>query len=129
MEANSKPYGFRFLPTKKELFYFFWQKINGQQPSCSEYAIRELDVYSDEQFEEVFLKGEREDCSAYMFKRLKFKGKIGIKNKDWKVGKGTWKGQQHGKLEGFGGWRDFRYLDSGRKRRHHQWNMIEYKTM
>lgn len=127
MEANlNVPYGFRFLPTKKELFYFLWQKISSQQPSCGEYAIGELDLYNEEQLDEIFLKGEREDCPVYMFTRLKNKGKIGTKNKDRMVGKGTWKAQQNGKLEGFGGWRDFRYADSGCKRRHHQWNMTEF---
>ncbi|KAM7498157.1 hypothetical protein LguiA_022571 [Lonicera macranthoides] len=132
------PLGFRSLPTKKEMFNFLRQKMSGQQFSCAENLIGELNVYDDRQLEEIFSKAEREDAPIYMFTRPKNKGKSinrnkpkkkgksTNKNKDRTVGSGTWMSQQKGKLVGYGCWRDFQYGNSACRRRHHMWKMTEF---
>lgn len=121
------PLGFRFKPTKEEIFQFLLLKINGQELPCGEGVIGELNVYDEGQLEEIFSKGEKEDQGVvYTFMRLKNKSKNATKQKDRRVGKGTWKSQQKGKLKYFGEWRDFRYENSRSKRHNRKWNMTEY---
>ncbi|KAM7489631.1 hypothetical protein LguiB_027115 [Lonicera macranthoides] len=127
VSKSTVPLGFRFKPTKEEIFQFLWLKINGQELPCGEGIIEDLNVYDERQLEEIFLKGEKEDEGVvYTFMRLKNKSKNAKKQKDRTVGKGTWKSQQTGKLKGFGKWREFRYENSGSKKHNHKWNMTEY---
>ena len=127
VSKSTIPLGFRFKPTKEEIFRFLWLKIHGQELPCGEGVIEELNVYDERHLEEIFLKGEEEDQGViYTFTRLKNKSKNAKKQKDRRVGKGTWKSQQRGELEGFGEWRDFRYENAGSRRHNRKWNMTEY---
>lgn len=96
MELPKVPLGYRFRPTPDECIHYLTCKVTSKPLPCTG-IILDLNPYDVKQLPDIFSSVEKRG-EVYLFTQLSKKGRIGNINVNRKVGKGTWHGDQFGKV-------------------------------